>query len=460
MNGRLLRVLGRRDVIALAFGAIIGWSWVLLTGTWISRAGTAGAMLAFLIGGIAMVLIGLTYAELASAMPKTGGEHVYSHRALGPGVSFVCTWALILAYVTVVAFEPVALGVAIDYLWPDFTAGYLWDFAGETVWLSWALIGMSGAVILTYINVRGVRPAAFLQFVVTAVILLAGVLFVAGTVPSGSTANLEPLFRDGMAGTLSVLIMVPMMFIGFDVIPQTAEEINLPYRAIGALLVLSVCMAMAWYLLMILGVGLTFPVDELENQLMATADASSAAWGGSWAGQSIVLGGIAGIVSSWNAFLVAGSRVIFALARAGHLPRWLADLHPRFNTPHKAVLLIGLFSFFAPLFGRQILVWCIDAGGFAVIIAYGIVAASFLVLRRREPEMERPYRLRRGKPVGWLALLLSCALLLVYLPGSPAALIWPYEWLILLGWSLLGLIFWVWARRDGQPAPQANGNNV
>ncbi|HJP05016.1 MAG: amino acid permease [Chromatiales bacterium] len=452
MNGQLLRVLGRRDVIALAFGAIIGWSWVLLTGTWIYTAGSLGAMLAFLVGGVAMILIGLTYAELASAMPMVGGEHVYSHRAFGPGLSFICTWALILAYVTVVAFEPVALGVAIDYLWPEFTTGKLWNFAGDTVWLTWVVTGMSGALFLTFINVRGVRPAAFLQFVVTSIILLAGILFIAGTVPAGSVGNLIPLFREGLGGTLSVLIMVPMMFIGFDVIPQTAEEISLPYRAIGTLLVLSVCMAMAWYLLMILGVGLTFPADELENQLMATADASSVAWGSTWAGQLIVLGGIAGIISSWNAFLVAGSRVVYALARAGRLPGWLGELHTRYNTPHKAILLIGLFSFLAPLFGRQILVWCIDAGGFAVVIAYGIVAASFLVLRQREPEMERPYRLKHGLLVGWLALLLSCALLLVYLPGSPAALVWPYEWLILLGWSLLGLVFWRRASRDRQSA--------
>jgi amino acid transporter len=88
---------------------MIGCGWVVLTGGWIQTAGSAGAMLAFLIGGIAVVLIGLTYAELASAMPLTGGEHVYSHRALGMGGSFFCTWAIILGYISVVAFEAVAL---------------------------------------------------------------------------------------------------------------------------------------------------------------------------------------------------------------------------------------------------------------------------------------------------------------------------------------------------------------
>jgi amino acid transporter len=131
------------------------------------------------------------------------------------------------------------------------------------------------------------------------------------------------------------------------------------------------------------------------------------------------------------------------MARDGLLPAWLADVHPRYKTPYKAVLLIGMFSFLAPLFGRQILVWCINAGGFAVVIAFGIVAASFLMLRRREPAMERPYRVGYGKVVGWLALLMSCLLLLVYLPGTPAALVWPYEWGILIGWGALGLVMWL-----------------
>ncbi|GIT22499.1 MAG: hypothetical protein CM1200mP40_21810 [Gammaproteobacteria bacterium] len=88
------RVLGRRDALALAFGAMIGWSWVVLSSNWIESAGTAGAIIAFLIGGAIMLVIGLTYAELASALPFAGGEHVYSHRALGAGASFICTWEI------------------------------------------------------------------------------------------------------------------------------------------------------------------------------------------------------------------------------------------------------------------------------------------------------------------------------------------------------------------------------
>lgn len=445
-DGHFIRVLGRRDVLALAFGAIVGWSWVLLTGEWVQTAGSLGAITAFAIGGVAMVFIGLTYAELASAMPEVGGEHVYSYRALGAGASFVCTWSLILAYVTVVAFESVALSTGLAYLIPDFSFGRLWKVAGEDVYFSWIAVSVPTALVMTGVNVLGIKPAAVVQAIVTGIILLSGVLFVTGSLPAGDSANLQPLFRNGMTGTLSVLIMVPMMFIGFDVIPQAAEEIDLPRRLIGVLLVLSVLMALVWYVLMILGVALTFSATELDQVELATATANASVWGGQWAGNLMVIGGIAGIMTSWNAFLVGASRAVYALARSGMLPGWLGHLHPRFNTPYAAILLIGSFACISPLFGRQILIWLINAGGLAVIIAYGMVAVSFLVLRRREPDMPRPFRVAKGTVTGVAALVLSIFLLLLYLPGSPAALTWPYEWLICLGWVALGAGFFVWAR--------------
>lgn len=88
---QLVRVLARKDVLALAFGAMIGWGWIVMTGRWIASAGSLGAITAFVLGGLAIVLVGLTYAELASAMPQVGGEHVYSYRALGHFPSFFCT---------------------------------------------------------------------------------------------------------------------------------------------------------------------------------------------------------------------------------------------------------------------------------------------------------------------------------------------------------------------------------
>jgi amino acid transporter len=447
MSGQFIRVIKRKEILALAFGAMIGWSWVALTGNWIATAGSVGAMLAFVVGGIAVILVGLTYAELASAMPQAGGEHVYSKRALGDTASFICTWAILLGYVSVVAFEAVALPTVADYLLPGFSRGYLWTIAGWDVQFTWVLLGVVAAIVMTGINILGIRTAAKLQLLATTLVALVGILLLFASAVNGSAANMQPAFDAGLKGFLGVLVMVPFMFVGFDVIPQSAEEVDVPFREIGRLLMLSIGLAIAWYVAMILAVAMGLSASARSASELPTADATVATLGGAWAGKLLVIGGIGGILTSWNAFLIGGSRAIYALARAGQLPAALGDLHDRYNTPYKAILLIGALSVMAPLCGRPALVWLVDAGGLGIVVAYAFVAWSFLQLRRNEPDMERPYSVRHWRLVGGSALCLSVAIGLLYLPWSPAALAWPYEWLIVIGWTLAGLLLFGLARQ-------------
>lgn len=442
MASGFIRVINRRQVLALAFGAMVGWSWVALTGIWIDKAGAGGAILAFLLGGGALVFVGLTYAELAAAMPFVGGEHVYSRRALGATASFICTWAILLGYVSVVAFEAVALPTVLEYLLPGFSRGYLWTVAGWPVNITWVLAGALAAIAMIAVNVLGIKTAAKLQVLVVVLVIVSGVALMTGAAVNGSLANFSPAFAGGLAGTLSVLVMVPFMFVGFDVIPQSAEEIDLPFADIGRLLVMSIVFAITWYALVIAAVALGLPAGARSEASLPTADASAAVFGGGWAGKLLVIGGIAGILTSWNAFLIGGSRALFALARAGQVPKAFAALHPEYRTPHNAILLVGGFAVLAPLFGRPAMVWLVDAGGLGIVTAYAMVALSFLVLRRREPGMERPYRVRNGPLVGYLALGCSLGLAALYLPFSPAALVWPQEWLIIAIWSVLGLLLY------------------
>ena len=174
---------------------------------------------------------------------------------------------------------------------------------------------------------------------------------------------------------------------------------------------------------------------------MATADAATSMWGSPWAGSLLVIGGIGGILTSWNAFVVGASRVMFALAESGHIPAAFARLHPKYRTPYVGILAIGAVSIVAPLFGRTILVWLINSGSFAVTIAFLFVAISFLVLRRREPDMPRPFKVSHPNLVGWGAVVLSLGLLSAFLPWSESGLEWPYEWGTILIWAILGLFF-------------------
>jgi APA family basic amino acid/polyamine antiporter len=447
------RVLRAHEVVTLAFGAMIGWSWVLLTGYWVETAGSLGTVLAFLVGGLVITLIGLTYSELAAALPRAGGEHVYTHRALGTHWSFVCTWALLMAYVNVCLFEAVALPTAIEYLFPEIRLGTLWQVQGADVDLGFVLIGSGGAIVMTLINLLGIRTAARVQTVALLLIVLSGLMLVAGAISFGETTRAEPWIAMPATGILVVLIMVPTLLVGFDVIPQSAEEIDLPPHRIGRLLIVSVLLAVAWYGLISFAVAMALDDADLAASRMATGDAASALWGHPVAGKLLVLGGIAGILTSWNAFIIGGSRVLYALAHSGQVPAAFGRLHPRFRTPYVGVLVIGVLSCIAPLFGRTILVWMVNAGSFATMIAYLFVPVAFLVLRRREPALPRPFRISHPRLVGVSAIVLAIALLLAFLPGSPSALEWPYEWGMILAWSCIGAL--VFARYQSTAAARA-----
>ena len=436
-----IRTLGRWDVLAVAFGAMIGFGWIVLTGGFLEGAGTLGAALAFVIGGVVVALVGLTYAELVSAMPHVGGEHNYVLRAMGSRPAFVTSWALVLGYVSVVAFEAVALPQTMLYLFPDMLVGRLWTVAGYDVYASWVAVGVIAAAVMTALNYIGVRPAAVFQSVAVLFLLAVGLALVTGSFVGGDTQNMQPLFNGGVAGLITVLVATPFLFVGFDVIPQSAEEIDLSYRQIGQLLLISVAMAVGWYVLIMLTVGSAMPAGELAGSDLAAADGMAALWGSDLMGKVLVIGGIAGILTSWNGFLIGASRLLYALAQSGMLPAWFGRLHPRFRTPGNALIFIGGLSMIAPLFGRQTLVWMVDAGGLSIIVAYVMVAVSFLVLRRREPDMSRPFRAPGGTATGVLAAVLATALGVLFLPGMPAALVWPYEWVILAVWWALGLAF-------------------
>ncbi len=434
------RVLGRWDVLAVAFGAMIGFGWIVLTGGFLQDAGTLGAALAFVVGGVIMALVGLTYAELVSAMPQAGGEHNYVLRGLGSRSAFVCSWSLVLGYVSVVAFEAVALPQTVLFLAPDMLTGRLWTVADYDVYASWVAVGVIGAVVITGLNYVGIRPAAVFQTFAVLFLLGVGALLLFGSFVGGDTDNMRPLFNDGAGGIISVLVAVPFLFVGFDVIPQSAEEINLPFKQIGKLVVVSVLAAAAFYILVMLTVGSSLPLDELAESELSAADGMAALWGSDTMGDVLVIGGIAGILTSWNGFMLGASRLLYAMATSGMVPSWFARLHPTYRTPGNAILFVGALSILAPLFGRQTLVWLVDAGGFAIVVAFFLVTVTFVVLRAREPEMERPFRTLGGSGVGVAAAVLTLGLGVLFMPGMPAALVWPYEWLILIVWWVVGAV--------------------
>jgi amino acid transporter len=424
---------------------------VVSSGDWIQSGGVIGAMLGFVIGGIMVFFVGLTYAELTAAMPQCGGEHVFSHRAMGPTGSFICTWAIILGYVSVACFEACALPTIITYIYPAFLKGYLYTVAGFDVYASWLAVAVLVAIFMTVINILGVKTAAILQTILTIVIGAVGILLVVSSAVTGTASNLDgQLFASSgsvFGSVFKVALLTPFFFIGFDVIPQAAEEINVDLKKIGKILVLSIVMAVVFYALVIFAVGYEMSPAEIESSLegsgLVTADAIAKAFNSTVMAKVLIIGGMCGIVTSWNSFLMGGSRAMYSMAESYMIPKMFSKLHPKHKTPVNALYLVGALTVLAPFAGRKMLVWIVDAGNFGCCLAYCMVSISFLILRKKEPDMKRPYKVGAYRFVGVMAVLMSGFMVVCYLvPASGSALVWQ-EWLMAGGWCLLGVVFFV-----------------
>lgn len=456
-NSDFQQVLKTKDVLMIAFGAMIGWGWVVSSGQWIQTGGALGTVIGFIIGGLMILLVGLTYAELTTAMPKCGGEQNFSYAAFGPAGSYICTWSLVLSYIGVVCFEACSFATIMQYVVPGFLQGYLYTVAGYDVYASWVAVAILASALIVYIQYIGTKSAAKLQNILTCIIAATGLILVAGSSVTGNIDNLSSqLFVGDSSGNiisniLKVAITTPFFLFGFDIIPQAAEEIKVPLKKLGYLMILSIAMAVAFYAIVVLAIGYVMSPEQISTSMeatgMVTADAMAIAFNNAAMTKVLIIGGLCGIVTTWNSFLIGGSRVLYSMSKARMLPIQFSKLQKKYNTPYVAILFLGILSMIAPFFGRVMLVWIVDAANFACCLAYCIVALSFLRLRKTMPIMQRPFRVREGIIIGWMAAIMAGFMALMYvIPGTNCSLIWQ-EWIIVGGWGFIGLLMAIRAMR-------------
>lgn len=450
------KVLSSKDVLMVAFGAMIGWGWVVSSGQWIQIGGVLGTVLGFCIGGLMIYLVGLTYAELTTAMPKCGGEQHFSFAAFGPIGSYICTWTLVLSYVGVVCFEACSFATIMQYVVPGFLQGYLYTIAGYDVYLSWVLVAIVASMLVVYVNYIGTAHSARLQNVLTCIIAVVGLLLVAGSSVSGNIDNLASQSfvgggRSILGNVLKVAVMTPFFLFGFDIIPQTAEEINVPLKKLGKLMIGSIVLAVVFYAMVVVAIGYVMSSQDVQESMsgsgLLTADAFAKAFSNEAMTKVLIIGGLCGVVTTWNSFLIGGSRVLYSMSKSKMLPAFFSKLHSKYSTPYVAILFLGLISMISVFFGRVMLIWIVDAANFACCLAYCIVALSFLRLRKVLPDMKRPFKVKYGSLVGVLASLMSGVMAALYLiPGTNCSLVWQ-EWIIIGSWTLIGVLLAYFAIR-------------
>lgn len=432
------KTLKRKDIWAFAFGAIVGWGWIMLAGGWVASAGTIGAVIALMIGAVMAGIVGIIYAEMTPMLPLSGGEMVWAYRGGGYKFSWFTGWAICFAYLAVAAWEGPAFANAVSYLLPIPDSIKLWTIAGYDVNLSWVSISMIGLAVILFCHLKGMKLTAIFNTCAAVALVVGGIIFFGGSVTLGDIQNAQPLFHNGIAGIESVMMAAPAMFIGFDVIPQASEEMDIPLKQIGWMVIFAIALGAIWYIAMILGVGFAVPNGAIADSSIPLADAASMVFGSKIAGYLLIVAGIGGILTSWNAMLVGATRILFGMARAKMLPEVFTKTN-KANAPVAAIILCGVVGFVAPLLGKNALGWFVDASSLGAVIAYLCVVISFILVRRKEPELDRPWKIKHWVPMAILGIIACVGFISLYMPFGSSAL-GVHEWIMVGIWVILGVV--------------------
>ena len=461
---RLTKNLQAHWVWAIALGSAVGWGAFVLPSDWIGTAGPVGALLGLAVGGGLMILVGVSYGFLARVFPVSGGAFAYTLVGFGRTHAFICAWFMTLGYVSIVALNASALGLLGKRVLPQLAEQvHLYDIAGWEVYLGEVLIATAALMVFAWINVRGGGGSARLQFwmcvvMVSAVLfILLGVLFS----PEGQITNLDPAFPPEsapIAGILAIVAIAPWAFIGFDNIPQTAEEFKFPAKKASRLILWSLLAATAVYLAMIAATASGQPWQELLGQqpVWATADVVTNSLGITGLLVLCTAAGM-GIATGLNGFYVASSRVLLAMGRAHMIPAGFQRIHPRFRTPHLGIIFVMTVCLIAPWFGRNALNWIVDMAsiGFTFAFMYTCACAykmfqwnSAGVAEHVEGSVSTARKLLAA--AGVLVALIFTVLLLA--PGSPAQLTMP-SFIAMGAWLLIGAVFFISRYRHSRTIP-------
>ena len=431
-GGRVLRrSLTRLDLLVIGVAQIIGAGIFVISGVGVKIAGP-GLLLSFLVAGGACTLAALCYAELASLMPQAGSAYSYAYRIFGELAAWIIGWDLILEYgmgaATVAAgwsfylqdlLKAYGLGLPLWATGPPFTA------TGRVINLPAALIVIFFAVLLVFrtrVNALIARAIVAVKLGVIAFILALGLGWV-------QPRNFLPLVPHGGASVIQAAALVFFAYLGFDVVAITAEESrhpekDVPFGIIGSLALCSIIyLAAALVLVGMVPYTLVNPDAPFSTVFRQV--------GLPWAADVVALGALVGITSVLYMLLLAQPRVLFAMARDGLLPRWVAGLHPRYHTPHRMTLLCGaavaLVSSLTPI---DKLAYLCNIG---TLFAFLLVCLGTLMLRFTHPTLPRPFRCPYGKAVAAAGAMVSLALMLS-MPGG--------SWWRLGLWLLMGLIIY------------------
>lgn len=446
----LNRIMRAREYFTLAFGSIVGVGWMILLDDWLQRGGPAGAMLGFLICGIALVPVVFIYGGLADRLPEAGTEIAYTAAVFPRGVSFATGWAMTFANAMVCPFEAVALGRIAAFVFPQLNSAELYRVAGYPVYLPHLLLGLAATIGITAVNFRGIRHSALLQNVTTFGLLAIFVLFAILGLSRGRTENLPPYFADesGAMGSilsvLAVLQIAPYYLMGFETIPKCAEEAAYDFqtRRFVRVMIWALGVATLFYVTVIGVVALLRPWQSLLAVPFPTAAAFEQAFGWDWLVQLIMFGVLLSLVKVFNGNFLAATRLLYAMGRRDLLGGQLGAIHSEYHTPVFAVIVIGGLTLVGCFLGRAVLVPISEVGSLCGAAVWLATALSYCcgAAGRLTP---------RKLATGFMGVGVAGSLMVI-----TAASFGIYHWIALAGWAAVGGALWL---RQARTIPTNRG---
>ena len=428
-ENRLRRVLGPIQLTSLGVGAVIGAGIFVATGAAAHNVAGPALMLSYVIAGITCIFAALCYAEFASMVPVAGSAYTYAYATLGELFAWIIGWDLVLEYA--VGSATVATG------WSGYFQNVLLKLNVQLPLAlresPWKYDVATGGFIATHSMIN--LPAILIVCIVTAILNPAnwhpfapygwtGLSFFGHHVAGQTDPHGAPL------GMLAGAAIIFFAYIGFDSVSTHAEEARMPHRDVPIGIIASLLICTVLYILVVVVLTGMVRYDQLDTAAPVSMAFRQAGLG--WAEGIIATAGVAGITSVLLVMMLSGPRVFLAMARDGLVPQsFFGAVHPRFRTPYKTTMLIGVFV--AVLAGSLPIDALLHLTNIGTLLAFVIVCTAVLIMRAKHPEAERPFK-APFYPVVPILGILSCLLLMFSLPVA--------NWWRLFVWLGIGFVIY------------------
>jgi APA family basic amino acid/polyamine antiporter len=453
----LKRSLGPWNLVALGIGAIIGAGLFVRTAAAIADRAGPSVVLAFVVAGIGCGFAGLCYAEFASMIPVAGSAYTYSYATMGEFTAWIIGWDLILEYAVGAATVAIAwsayanrvldwFGLRIPYQWAH--SPFEHDITNGTHGIM-NLPAIFILLLLTLLLIRGTKQSAFVNGIIV-ILKVSIVLLVIGIGwhfinPANHTPLIPPATTyvtpqgithayGGLLGILGAAGVVFFAYIGFDAVSTAAQEARNPKRdmpigILGSLVICTILYVLFSYVLS--GVATVQDFRSAGREASVAFAITKYMVGYEWLSKSVTVAILAGFSSVILVMLLGQSRVFYSMSRDGLVPKIFSDVHPKFRTPYKSNILFFVFTgTFAAFIPEDIVGEMTSIG---TLFAFMLVCAGVWIMRVRNPELERGFRLPAVPVVATLGII-TCGAMIYGLGWT--------NWMRLIVWLLIGLIFY------------------